>query len=335
MTWRFLVGAFLCSILSACGGDGSNSTQGDSGTPSNGVVANSQSVVGSISTAVIELQGSPPNSVSVGSRYSFQPAVSANAGSVSFSVTGLPSWMSFDTATGALTGSPTVSDVGTTPNMTIVAASGAVTSTLGPFAIRVNAASTPAPVAAPIAAPIAASVSAPVLSGTPAGSVVVGNAYKFSPTVTVTGNAPLVFTIANAPSWATFNAGNGELSGIPSAANVGTYSNIVIGVSDGSTNVTLEPFSVSVTQIASGSVTLAWIPPTENSDGTPLTNLAGYRISFGTSPSSLIQTVNVTNPSLSTYVVSNLESGQWFFSVESYTTAGVTSPASDVVSTTL
>ena len=35
--------------------------------------------------------------------------------------------------------------------------------------------------------------------------------------------------------------------------------------------------------VAVGSATLSWTPPTQNMDGTPLTNLAGYRVYWGTS----------------------------------------------------
>src|ERR1700730_7321937 len=73
----------------------------------------------------------------------------------------------------------------------------------------------------------------------------------------------------------------------------------------------------------SGSATLDWMPPTENSDGTVLTNLAGYTVYYGTSPSSLTQSVKVTNPGLASYTMSNLPSGTWYFAVTSYSSAGL------------
>jgi hypothetical protein len=85
----------------------------------------------------------------------------------------------------------------------------------------------------------------------------------------------------------------------------------------------------------SGSATLDWMPPTENSDGTVLTNLAGYTVYYGTSPSSLTQSVKVTNPGLASYTMGNLPSGTWYFAVTSYSSAGIESTRSGVVSATI
>src|ERR1700720_3131185 len=71
------------------------------------------------------------------------------------------------------------------------------------------------------------------ISGTPAASVTAGQPYSFTPSATDSQGRALAFAIANRPSWATFSARSGQLSGTPSTASVGTYSNIVIAVSDG------------------------------------------------------------------------------------------------------
>jgi hypothetical protein len=77
------------------------------------------------------------------------------------------------------------------------------------------------------------------------------------------------------------------------------------------------------------------MPPTENSDGSALTNLAGYTVYYGTSPSNLTQSLKVTNPGLSAYTMTNLSSGTWYFAVTSYSSAGVESTRSGTVSTTI
>src|SRR5690606_39089874 len=92
----------------------------------------------------------------------------------------------------------------------------------------------------------------------------------------------LAFEVTNLPEWARFDSRTGKISGTPSAEHAGTYSNISIRVSDGSANASLPRFSITVQQISSGSVTLSWTPPSENEDGSALTNLAGYRIYYGT-----------------------------------------------------
>ena len=117
----------------------------------------------------------------------------------------------------------------------------------------------------------------PTMSGSPATSVVVGNEYSFTPTQhgserrASSPSASKTHRVGRA-----FNSATGELSGTPTAADVGTYSNITISLSDGTTSVSLPAFPIAVTENATGSVTLDWIAPTENTNGTPLTNLAGY-----------------------------------------------------------
>jgi Fibronectin type III domain len=87
--------------------------------------------------------------------------------------------------------------------------------------------------------------------------------------------------------------------------------------------------------VTDGSLTVSWTPPTTNSDGSTLTNLAGYRISYGTSPSSLTQTVQITNPGITTFLIENLAAGTWYFSMKSYTSSGVESVATAAVSGTV
>lgn len=86
---------------------------------------------------------------------------------------------------------------------------------------------------------------------------------------------------------------------------------------------------------SSGAVTLNWSPPTENTNGSPLTNLAGYNIHYGTASGDYSQTVSVSNPGLATYVVDNLGPGTYYFSVGAVSSSGAESPLSPEVSTTV
>jgi hypothetical protein len=174
------------------------------------------------------------------------------------------------------------------------------------------------------------------LSGAPRNSVTAGQAYSFTPAASSTGGT-VTFTIQNLPGWASFNASNGTLSGTPQAASVGTYANIVISVSDGQATASLPAFSITVVapNAATGSADVSWTPPTTNTDGSTLTNLAGYNIYYGTSPSALTQRLQVTNAGLTDYVVSGLTAGTWYFSVTAYTTSGVESALSAIASKTI
>jgi len=84
---------------------------------------------------------------------------------------------------------------------------------------------------------------------------------------------------------------------------------------------------------STGTVTLDWTPPTENSDGSILTNLAGYTVYYGSSPDKLTESVKVSNPGLTAYTMSNLASGTWYFAVSAYSSAGGESVRSGVIST--
>lgn len=65
--------------------------------------------------------------------------------------------------------------------------------------------------------------------------------------------------------------------------------------------------------------TLSWQPPTQNTDGTNLTNLAGFRVLYGSSATALNQTIDVPGAGHSTYAVDISVTGTTFFAVKAYT----------------
>jgi hypothetical protein len=176
---------------------------------------------------------------------------------------------------------------------------------------------------------------APTISGRPLSAVTVAQQYAFQPVAKDADGDTLSFSAANLPSWATLDAKTGRVSGTPTAADVGIYQGITITVSDGRASATLGPFSIEVSAIANGAATLSWSPPTENADGTPLTDLAGYRIRYGRSATELGSLIEITNPSLSAYVVENLSPGTWYFTVVAVNRAGVESEPSGIASKTV
>jgi len=270
------------------------------------------------------ISGTPATSARVGTAYSFTPTASdANGDRLTFSISNKPTWATFSTSTGRLSGTPSSSHIRTYSYIRIRVSDGKVTSSLPTFSITVSAAST--------------SNSAPKISGTPPNSVGVGSAYSFTPTASDSNGDSLTFSVSNKPAWASFSTSTGRLSGTPTDAQVGTYSNIVIRVSDGKVTTSLPAFSISVgaSGSGSGSATLSWTAPTRNTDGSTLSNLAGYRIVYGTSSSALSRTIQVTNPGLTTYVVQDLSPGTYYFAVRSYSSTGVESSNSSVASKTI
>jgi hypothetical protein len=268
-----------------------------------------------------KIGGTPATHVTAGQTYWFQPTATDPQGkTLTFSIVNRPTWASFSTETGELSGTPTAPEVGSYPSIGISVSNGTLSAALAQFNIIVSK---------------AAPSHGPTIAGTPRTSVVAGNAYSFTPTATDSSGAALTFSVKNAPGWATFDSATGELSGTPTEADVATYSNISISVSDGTTSVSLPEFPIAVTQMANGSATIEWVAPTENTNGSPLTNLAGYRIYYGTSVTAMTKTVQIANPSVVTYEVTNLSPGTWYFSVRSYTSANVESNASSVASKTI
>ena len=83
------------------------------------------------------------------------------------------------------------------------------------------------------------------------------------------------------------------------------------------------------------SVTISWVPPTENTDGSALTNLSGYDIHYGAASHKYTQTVRVANPGLARYVVANLASGTYYFAVAAVNASGTESPLSAEVTATV
>ncbi len=83
-----------------------------------------------------------------------------------------------------------------------------------------------------------------------------------------------------------------------------------------------------------GEAILSWDPPVTNEDGTPLTDLMGYKLYYGTSSG-----VYGTNPDIVdgiTYKLSNLEDGiVYYFAVTAYDASGNESNFSNEVSKTM
>ncbi len=170
---------------------------------------------------------------------------------------------------------------------------------------------------------------APTITGAPATAIAISQAYTFKPTASDPNGDALTFRIQNKPAWATFSTTDGRLQGTPTIADVGTYAGIVISVTDGTNTRALATFAINVTQIATGTATVSWLAPTVNEDGSALTNLAGYRIYYGTSQADLTQFVTIDSVGVLTHVVDNLSPATWYFAVKAFTTNGVESDFSN------
>ena len=139
----------------------------------------------------------------------------------------LPAWLNFTANTGVLSGTPTNDDVG--PHVVKLRVNDGTVDVDQDFTISVSNIN-----------------DAPTITGTPMTSAVEGVAYSF----TVIGGdidvgASLSYLLSNQPTWLSVNA-SGVVSGTPENNDVGTASNIVVSVTDGSETTSLPSFTISV-----------------------------------------------------------------------------------------
>jgi hypothetical protein len=286
------------------------------------VIALCAAATANSSTDGLAISGSPPTNAAMGQTYSFTPMVSnPSKRPLRFVIWSKPAWATFNASTGHLGGTPAAANVGRQNSIMIFVTDGVDTAYLPTFAIKVNAAIN--------------TVDKPVISGTPPNSVTAGSTYKFQPTANDPAGKALSFSVQNKPSWASFSISTGLLDGTPANSQSGTYSNIIISASNGQNSSALPAFGVTVKTApgsTTGAATLNWVDPTVTTNGTRLTDLAGYRIYYGTSASNLSQMVQVANATATSITISNLTTGTWYFGGVAYTTGGTASAMSGIVS---
>ncbi|MCG7971829.1 MAG: putative Ig domain-containing protein [Candidatus Thiodiazotropha taylori] len=177
----------------------------------------------------------------------------------------------------------------------------------------------------------------PTIGGTPVASVDAGVAYSFTPLADDADNDSLTFSITNLPAWASFNSSNGRLSGTPSPYEVGDYNNIQITVSDGTDSANLASFSIRVNSVqvaaTTGSMSLSWAAPTTRTDGTTLnlSDISGYQIYIGTTPSNLQMHIDLSQGDLSSYTIDNMDLGDYYVAIAAYDYSGNASDLSNIV----
>lgn len=172
---------------------------------------------------------------------------------------------------------------------------------------------------------------APTISGTPNTSIETYTAYSFTPSATDADNDTLTFSITNKPSWASMNNNSGQLSGSPGSENIGTTENIVISVSDGQASNDLASFNLTVFEPQT--LTITWQPPSSNIDGSDLTDLAGYKIYYGTVKGEYTSIIDIDNPDTTSRLIKGLMGpNTYYFVVTAYNIFGAESRYSTFIS---
>jgi hypothetical protein len=129
-------------------------------------------------------------------------------------------------------------------------------------------------------------------------------------------------------------SGSKSASGSETINSITTNSQFTLTCSGmgGTVNDTID---VAVVQSNNGTALLSWTPPTENTDNSALTDLAGYKIYYGTSSGSYDDTITISNPGLTSYLVENLASSDWYFVMTSVNSSGIESSYSIEVTKTI
>ncbi len=80
-------------------------------------------------------------------------------------------------------------------------------------------------------------------------------------------------------------------------------------------------------------VQVTWTAPTTNTDGSPLTNLAGFNIYYGTAAGSFVHEINVPDRCAGKETILNLAPATYYFVMTAYNTIGTESGYSTPVAT--
>ena len=92
--------------------------------------------------------------------------------------------------------------------------------------------------------------------------------------------------------------------------------------------------AVSMTSVSVRTAQLSWTPPTQNVDGSTLTNLAGYKVYYGTAPRTYSQVQTINSPT-TTQTTLTLSPGTWYFALTALNSLGEESAKTNEVSKTV
>lgn len=81
-----------------------------------------------------------------------------------------------------------------------------------------------------------------------------------------------------------------------------------------------------------GSANITWVAPTTNMDGSALTNLASFKVYYGTSSTALTNSTIISDVTRRSTTISSLAPGTWYFAVRAVNSAAAESDNSNVAS---
>jgi hypothetical protein len=88
---------------------------------------------------------------------------------------------------------------------------------------------------------------------------------------------------------------------------------------------------VTVVDRGDGTALASWFSPDQNTDGSTLTDLAGYRIYYGNAPGDYDNTITIDSIGMSSYLIESLDGSDWYFAMTAFNSLGIESNYSDEV----
>lgn len=155
------------------------------------------------------------------------------------------------------------------------------------------------------------------------------------PKMTIAGTAGGKAAIESV-SWANDLGGSGMASG----TDTWQISDIPLGLGNNTITVSAttsdgesssDSLVINRESNGTGATTLSWNAPTQRTDGSPLTDLAGYRIHYGRMPETYDYEIEIRNPGVVTYMIEQLVPGEWYFAVSAVDAGGKESDYSNEV----
>lgn len=162
-----------------------------------------------------------------------------------------------------------------------------------------------------------------MLLGGTAQSQTPGNITFTANQVSATGSLVPVLTWSTSPVATSCVAGGGW-SGTRFASGSETLPRITVSTS----------YSLTCTW-GNGAATIQWTAPTANVDGSPLRDLAGFNVLYGTSNNALTQSRLVNDPGARNVTIAALPSGTWHFTVRAFNQAQLESSDSNLAQKTI
>ncbi|PTA49088.1 hypothetical protein C9I43_15610 [Shewanella morhuae] len=179
------------------------------------------------------ITGVPALTVNQDAAYLFTPtAVDSTGDTLTFSITNKPTWATFNTGTGVLSGTPSKQDVGTTTSIMISVTDGTLSASLPAFNLIVTSVN-----------------DAPTITSTAITSIAQDAVYSytFAASDTDVGDTVTLSAVTK-PSWLSFNAATGVLSGTPTNADVGSHA-VTLRATDTDGLTVDQSFSITVTNV--------------------------------------------------------------------------------------